>query len=124
MVRFGAPMDAEAGLAGGRATQAGGVVDISRANGAWSFAVVTDNVRSGATITASTDTGAATLPIAVTVCQTNPSGQCMPHNQPERHADFWSICSGTGNVPFDPADNRIFVAQMRTASPAAQPVSR
>jgi hypothetical protein len=42
------------------------------------FAVATDNLGSGDTITVATNTGTVTLPITVTVCQTNPTtGVCL-----------------------------------------------
>jgi hypothetical protein len=82
------------------------------------FAVATDNLGSGDTITVATNTGTASLPIAVTVCQTNPTtGACL---QPVSATVATTISSNTtptfavfvsasGNVPFDPTNNRIFV---------------
>jgi hypothetical protein len=46
--------------------------------GASAFAVATDNIGQGSAITVSTDTGNATLPLILTLCQTNPStGACL-----------------------------------------------
>jgi virginiamycin B lyase len=82
------------------------------------FAVASDNLGSGDTITVTTNTGAATLPITVTVCQTNPAtGACMqtatgsvatPINSGATPT-FGIFVTASGNVPFDPANNRIFV---------------
>jgi hypothetical protein len=48
------------------------------ADGTGAFAVATVNVGSGGNIVASVDTGSSTLPVTVTMCQTNPvTGQCI-----------------------------------------------
>jgi hypothetical protein len=82
------------------------------------FAVATDNLGSGDTITVATNTGAATLPITVTVCQTNPStGACMQTAAGNvattinsgATPTFGIFVTASGNVPLDPANNRIFV---------------
>jgi len=49
-----------------------GIVDIPGTNGTGAFAVATVNVGAGGTITASADTGSATLPVNISLCQTNP----------------------------------------------------
>jgi hypothetical protein len=82
------------------------------------FAVATDNLGSGDTITVRTNTGSATLPVTVTVCQTNPStGVCL--QTPSASVvtgintngtpTFGFFVSASGSVAFDPANNRIFV---------------
>jgi virginiamycin B lyase len=82
------------------------------------FAVATDNLGSGDTITVATNTGTATLPITVTVCQTNPStGACMQTPSAavtttinsNATPTFGIFVSASGAVPFDPTNNRIFV---------------
>jgi hypothetical protein len=82
------------------------------------FAVATINLGSGDTITASTNTGEATLPITVTICQTNPTtGVCLQTPGPTAATminanatpTFGIFVSASGTVPFDPANNRIFV---------------
>ena len=82
------------------------------------FAVATVNVGSTGTITATADTGSASLPLVITLCETNPStGVClappgssvttvMAANATQTFAVF---VTNTGPVPFDPANNRIFV---------------
>ena len=95
-----------------------GVVDIPGADGAGAFAVATVNVGAGSAITATANTGAATLPLTINLCQTNPSsGACIspigPAVSTTINADatptFSIFVSGGGTVPFDPANNRIFV---------------
>ncbi len=95
-----------------------GIVNIPGASGTGAFAVASVNVGIGDTITASADTGTRSLPVQITLCQTNPgNGQCtsavaptvstsIPANGTPTFAIF---VTGTGSVPFDPANNRIFV---------------
>ncbi len=82
------------------------------------FAVATVNVGSTGTITATADTGSASLPLAVSVCETNPStGVCLaPPGSSVTTVmaagatrTFGVFVMNTGPVPFDPANNRIFV---------------
>jgi virginiamycin B lyase len=95
-----------------------GIVDIPGTNAAGAFAVATVNVGASATITATANTGSATLPVTITLCQTNPStGQCLA--PPTTNATtaiasnatptFGIFVSGSGSIPFNPAGSRIFV---------------
>ena len=55
-----------------------GIVNIPGTNGAGAFAVATVNVGAAGSITASADTGNATLPVVISLCETNPpTGQCI-----------------------------------------------
>lgn len=95
-----------------------GIIDIPGTSGANAFAVATVNLGAGDTITATPGTGAASLPISLAICQTNPStAQCLAtaaasvattidNNATPTFAIF---VGGAGTVPFDPAGNRIFV---------------
>jgi hypothetical protein len=95
-----------------------GIVDIPGPTGTGVFAVATVNIGAGATITASTDTGAVSLPVSIALCQTNPTtGDCQGSpagtvttqiNAGETPT-FGIFVTGHGTVPFDPANNRIFV---------------
>jgi CHRD domain len=96
----------------------GGIVDISGATGAGAFAVATVNVGAMGTITASADTGNTALPMIINLCETNPiTAQCISAVGPSVNTQinanatptFGIFVAGTGNVPFDPAANRIFV---------------
>jgi hypothetical protein len=80
--------------------------------------VASVNLGASASITVSADTGAATLPIALAVCQTNPGpGAC--HSPPSPTVTttinagatppFGVFVAGGGNVPFAPTANRVFV---------------
>ena len=100
------------------AAASGGIVDIPGTNGTGAFAVATVNVGASGGITASADTGSATLPVVINLCQTNPAtGQCIsaigPNVTTTINANatptFGIFVQGNGNVPFDPAANRIFV---------------
>jgi hypothetical protein len=84
------------------------------------FVVATVNLGSADTITASTNTGTATVPITVTICQTNPqTGVCMNPQTPGTTATttitanaeptFGIFVTASGTVAFDPANSRIFV---------------
>jgi len=95
-----------------------GIVNIPGASGTGAFAVATVNVGATGTITASADTGNATLPVNISLCQTNPAnGQCISAISASVTAQininatptFAIFVQGHGNVPFDPAANRIFV---------------
>jgi hypothetical protein len=95
-----------------------GIVNIPGVTGTGVFAVATVNVGASGTITASADTGSATLPVNISLCQTNPgTGQCISTIGPTvtttinagATPTFGIFVQGTGNVPFDPAGNRIFV---------------
>jgi hypothetical protein len=82
------------------------------------FAVASDNLGSGDTITVATNTGEATLPVTIAICQTNPAtGVCLqtpaasvatPIN-PGATPTFGVFVTASGTVPFDPTNNRIFV---------------
>ena len=96
-----------------------GIVVVPGTTGTGAFSVATANVGAAGSITASTDTGSASVPVAITICQTNPAtGLC--NSAPSSSvtttmaagatATFGIFVSGSGTaVPFDPAVNRIFV---------------
>lgn len=96
-----------------------GVVNIPGATGTGFFAVATVNVGgAGGSITVSADTGTASLPVSLVLCQTNPAtGQCLLQAAPTVTATinpgqtptFAIFVIGAGQVLFDPATNRIFV---------------
>jgi hypothetical protein len=95
-----------------------GIVNIPGATGTGAFAVATVNVGASGSITASADTGSATLPVHIFLCQTNPAnGQCIsaigPNVTTQINANatptFGIFVQGNGIVPFDPAGSRIFV---------------
>jgi hypothetical protein len=98
-----------------------GIVSIPGASGNGAFAVATDNVGIEGQITVSADTGGATLPVIIFLCQTDPgTAQCVNPAQPstspvvatigaDATATFGIFVAGTGIIPFDPAANRIFV---------------
>jgi CSLREA domain-containing protein len=95
-----------------------GIVNIPGANGMGAFAVATVNVGASGSITASADMGSASLPVTINLCQTNPAnGQCIsgigPSVTTQINANatptFGIFVQSNGNVPFDPAANRIFV---------------
>jgi hypothetical protein len=93
-------------------------VNIPGATGTGAFAVATVNVGVSGSITGSADTGSATLPVNIFLCQTDPAtGQCISAigssvtTQINANATptFAIFAQGSGNLPFDPAANRIFV---------------
>jgi hypothetical protein len=95
-----------------------GIVNVPGANGTGALAVATVNVGASGSITASADTGSASLPANISLCQTDPAtGQCISAivssvtTQINANATptFGIFVQGNGNVPFDPAANRIFV---------------
>jgi hypothetical protein len=95
-----------------------GIVNIPGANGTGLFVVATVNVGAGGQISASADTGAANLPVGVTLCQTDPTTSvCLaaPGSSVTARINanatptFGIFVAGSGTVPFDPANNRVFV---------------
>jgi hypothetical protein len=95
-----------------------GIVNIPGATGTGAFAVATVNVGASGNITASADTGTASLPLNIFLCQTNPAtGQCISAIgsgvtttiNANATPTFGIFVEGSGNVPFDPAANRLFV---------------
>jgi hypothetical protein len=95
-----------------------GIVNIRGTNGTGAFAVATVNVGATGTITASADTGSASLPVNISLCQTNPAnGQCISAIDgsvtttinANATPTFGIFIQGTGNVSFNPVANRIFV---------------
>jgi len=101
------------------ATQSGdGIVNIAGVTGSGVFAVAIANVGATGTMTASVDTGGVTLPVYVSICESNPTtGDCISPVQSSvvtaidsnATATFVIFLNGSGNIPFDPANNRIFV---------------
>jgi hypothetical protein len=90
-----------------------GIVNIGGTNGTGAFAVGATG-----TITASVDTGSASLPVNISLCQTNPAnGQCISAIDSSvtttinanATPTFGIFIQGTGNVAFNPVANRIFV---------------
>jgi hypothetical protein len=95
-----------------------GVVHIPGPNGAGAFAVATVNVGADGFITATANTGGVSLPVTLSICQTNPqSGQCQAPPGPSASAQinagqtptFAVFVQANGPVPFDPAGSRVFV---------------
>jgi len=95
-----------------------GIVDIPGNAGTGVFAVATVNVGASGSITASANTGSATLPVGLAICQTNPTtGTCFatPGSSVTTMINtgqtptFGIFATGSGSVPFDPANNRVFV---------------
>src|SRR5262249_33994985 len=95
-----------------------GIVDIPGPMGTGAFAVASVNVGAGASITTSADTGSVNLPVHLFVCRTDPAtGNCLTPpattvtTQIGRNATpaFAVLVQGTAGVPFDPANNRVFV---------------
>jgi hypothetical protein len=95
-----------------------GILHIAGTSGSNAFAVATINLGASSAITATANTGGATLPLALTLCQTNPTtGQCTSpvgssvSTTINANATPTFAIFGTANgaIPFDPANNRIFV---------------
>jgi len=95
-----------------------GVLELPGANGATAFAVAAANVGTGADIRVEAGTGDATLPLALSICETDPqSGVCLAAPQASvtttvsagATPTFGVFVQGEGEVASDPARNRIFV---------------
>jgi hypothetical protein len=99
-------------------SQKDGTLHLMGTTGSNAFAVATVNVGASAQITATANTGAVTLPLAIALCQTDPtSGQCLspPASSVTTTVNanatptLGMFATASGSVPFDPANNRIFV---------------
>jgi hypothetical protein len=101
-----------------------GILHITGTNGSSAFAVASVNVGASGAITVSANTGSATLPLNLMLCQTNPtSGQCL--GPPAASVSttinanatptFGIFGTASGAIAFLPATNRIFV-QFRDAN--------
>jgi hypothetical protein len=95
-----------------------GIVNIAGDTGTGVFSVATVNVGTTGQITASADDNGAGLPIVLSICETQPAtGECLspPESSVVTNIDanetptFGIFVTGAGNVPFDPANNRVFV---------------
>jgi hypothetical protein len=95
-----------------------GIVNIPGTNGTGAFSVATVNLGAAGSITASADTGSAILPVNIALCRTDPAtGQCISAIGPSitlqinsnETPTFGIFVQGNGDVPFDPAANRVFV---------------
>jgi len=87
------------------------------ANGDGAFAVATIDAGAASSLTAVTDTGAATLPLTAVLCQTNSAGQCLvppavsvPVSIAANGTPTFSVFVGANAaIPFAPGTSRIFV---------------
>ena len=94
------------------------------ANDVGAFAVAADNAGAAGTLTVTADTGAATLPVGIELCQTNASGQCLAPPASSVSASlaagatptFSVFVSASAPVPFAPGTSRIFVRFLDSGS--------
>ena len=109
------------------ATAAGNGVLHVPAGGAGAFAAASINVGATATLTVSADLGGAALPLAVFLCETNPStAQCLAPPAPSVQVaidakatpTFSVFVNASGAVPLAPAASRVF---LRFADAAGAP---
>jgi streptogramin lyase len=103
------------------ATESGdGIVDLPGPSGVNAFAVATSNVGAGGTILAVPEVNNTelSLPISLSICQTDSqTGACLATPAASvtvpvasgQTPTFSVFIAGQGNVPFDPANNRIVV---------------
>jgi virginiamycin B lyase len=95
-----------------------GILHITGSTGTAAFAVATVDVGTSGAITVTADTGSATLPLGLTLCQTTPStGQCLaaPSTSVSTTINanatptFGIFGQASGSIAFAPAASRIFV---------------
>jgi len=99
-----------------------GIVTVPQStNGASAFAVASDNAGAAGSLTVSTDTGSATLPLSINLCQTDPStGACMAAPTPTvtisdaagATPTFSIFITASAPISLDPANSRIFLRFM------------
>lgn len=84
---------------------------------AGAFAMATVNVGASALLTVTPDTGGASLPLTLSICQTDAGANCLAPPAPSvtiqidaaATPTFSIFALGTGPIPFLPGTNRIFV---------------
>jgi hypothetical protein len=95
-----------------------GYVHVGSGNSSGAFAVATVNLGATGMITVTADTGSATLPVSVTLCETNPqTAACMSPPSTSvtipilanQTPTFSVFVSDSGAIASDPANKRIFV---------------
>ncbi len=95
-----------------------GLVRLPSTNGQQIFVAAAVNIGVAGTITASADDGASTLPVDLTICQTNPAtGACLrtaasSTTAQVRHDEivtYTVFVRAKGSIPFDPAKKRLFL---------------
>ncbi len=98
-----------------------GIVHIPGATGTGFFSVATVNVGAGSTITASLDTGRASIPAILSLCQTDPAtAVCINPTAPttgdvaltignNETPTFAVFVQGQDSIALDPANSRVFV---------------
>ena len=95
-----------------------GIVRLPGSLGSNAFAVATVNVGAVGALTATADTGTTALPLTLALCESNPAtAECLAAPSisvttsiaPGATPTFSIFATATGTVPFDPANNRIFV---------------
>jgi hypothetical protein len=101
----------------GATTTNDGILHITGTTGSAAFAVATVNLGASSAITVTANTGSATLPLAISLCQTVPStGACIaaPSSSVTTTINgnatptFAFFGTASGAIPFSPAVNRIF----------------
>ncbi len=95
-----------------------GIVHIPGNTGTGAFAIASVDVGATGTLTVSSDTGSAGIPLTLTLCQTVPAtGQCMaspsatvaPTVNAGATPTFAVFATGSAAIPFAPATSRVFV---------------
>jgi hypothetical protein len=95
-----------------------GIVHLAGSPRQGAFAMATDNVGAGGSITAAANTGGVTLPLSINLCQTDPmTGQCISSMSPSvttaintnATPTFAVFATASGDIAFVPQTNRIFV---------------
>jgi hypothetical protein len=98
-----------------------GIVNIPGNTGTHAFAIAAINIGAPGTLTATVDDNGRNLALQLALCQTDPAtSACVNPPTPESFGGvtvetnsivtFAAFVTGTGDVPFDTANNRIFVS--------------
>lgn len=105
-------------IALGASPSGDGILRLPDTSGSAAFAVASVNIGNDANIVASVDTGSATVPLTLAICETNPAdGQCLTPPaasvatsvNTNATPTFSVFVTASGAVPFDPANTRIRV---------------
>ncbi len=102
-----------------------GIINVPGVSGeSAAFAVAAVNIGATGTIVATAERGPLTPPVALLVCRTDSAGQCRPGEGPAVNVSsavangetalYAIFLQNTGAIPFDPANNRVFLRLRNT----------
>lgn len=102
-----------------------GILHLPGSSGSGAFSIATTNAGVAGNVIVKPTTGASSLPLSLTICQTNPNnGACLSPPSASVTASiaanatptFSVFATASGSIPLDPATRRIFVEFTQTGT--------